>query len=234
MRKRLERLWAKRRDDVRLTKGVAAAVGLTVGTTVGVLMIGFTLLAVWLYDESGDRQLTDRNQKEQVEDIARRVVEIERQPNRQLIRRLERNLTLCRQFDECADALDRESTPGDRRQRRDRDDDRAPDQRADRPPRAPNQPPSTPSPTPGSGGDDPPPPPQTATPVPPPVAPTTPPPAVPQRPAVPKPIVEVDLPPRRPRREPGPTAPSAARREPAQGGRSASAGAGPAANRSVT
>ncbi len=132
-------------------------------------------------DRAADRAVD----KQEIKDIAKRVVVIERQPSGKLIRRLGRNLTLCRRLPECADALDREPPPPHpKRKRRDRDK-HAPDQRADRPPRT-VTPPDPPTLDGGDGGDDPPPP-SASTPV------DTPTPSpAPQRGSS---IVEVDVPP---------------------------------------
>ncbi len=144
------------------------------------LLVGVAFL-VAERDRQADR-VTDRAEtRERVDRIGYRLVRVER-----------RDPGLCRRSAPCRAVQRREAaarrraqreTPAPRRQRRD-DEQRAPDQRADRPPRATAQPPSTPTPTPPGG--DPPDPPSTSTPV----TPTTPGPAAPSR----GPTVRVDPP----------------------------------------
>jgi hypothetical protein len=184
---------AGERPATRRDFAIGAAV-LVIGTCLGFLGYG-TYVDDQLDVERMERGQQSAEGQKRDDRLSDRLVRVERVDPR-----------LCSRSEACRSEVRREraerrrqqgleqepDAPGERRPRR--DDDRAPDQRADRPPRAPAQPPSTPSPTPGSGGDDPPPPPQTATPVPPPSAPITPP-VTPTVPARPKPIVEVDLPP---------------------------------------
>jgi hypothetical protein len=132
MSRRFQRVRRRLSEPLPVTRGVIYGFGASVGITLAVT-IGFgTFALLRIADEARDRGSGDRQSRHQVESIARRVVRIERQPGPALIRRLERNLTLCRRFPECAAALDRETQP--RRRRRDRRV-RHPDQRADRPPR---------------------------------------------------------------------------------------------------
>jgi hypothetical protein len=142
------RLWAKRHNELRLTWGTGVALGLVVSLPVAAAIMLGSLAMVRVAEEANDRNLDRAEDRRQVEAIARRVVRIERQPSRGLIRRLERNLTLCRRFPECAAALDQQP----QRDRRDRDRD-ADIPTSDRPPRPPVPP--VPAPDPNEGGPEP-------------------------------------------------------------------------------
>ena len=193
----LRRLWAKRNDDVRLTKGLAATLGFLVSVPLSIAIILGALAMVQVADEAGDRARADRRSRGDIERIVERVVRVE--GVRDLARALER---ACRQFESCAAELDRAERRErrarrdrtERRRRPDRESDRAPRQRADRPPRQPTLPTHEPDPV---GGPGPPDPPGTSTPSTPQSSPAVP---GPQRPSVPsppdvEPVVQVDAPP---------------------------------------
>ena len=188
MKTRLKRLWARRNDDVRLTKGVAAAIGLCVSVPLSVAIILGSLAMVKVVGEAEDRVAADRRSRGEIERIVERVVRVE--GVRELAQSLEQ---ACRRFPTCAAELDRaqreqraadEAQRKQERRRRDGGPDRVPEQRADRPPRPPVTPAPTPDPVDGGDGPDPP---STATPAtrpPSPAVPLPPRPVQPQQPAV--------------------------------------------------